>query len=110
MTTSSPNPREPGIRALYERILQAWNRRDAAAMAALFEDQGHMIGFDGSQVDGRCAIEGHLGPIFASHPTATYVAKVRGVRPLASTVAVLRAVAGKRLPKHAGRLARQATG
>ena len=93
---------ESGLRALYERIIQAWNRRDAAAMAALFEDQGHMIGFDGSQVDGRRAIEAHLGPIFAGHPTATYVAKVRGVRSLAPTVAVLRAMAGMVPPgKHA---------
>jgi len=85
---------ESGLRTLYEQILRAWNSRDAAAMAALFEDQGHMIGFDGSQVDGRPAIEAHLGPIFVSHPTATYVAKIRGVRPLAATVAVLRAMAG----------------
>jgi uncharacterized protein (TIGR02246 family) len=94
MTPSSLYPQEPDIRALYERILQAWNHRDGAAMAATFEDQGHMIGFDGSQVDGRRAIEAHLGPIFGNHPTATYVAKIRGVRPLAPTVAVLRAVAG----------------
>ena len=82
------------LRALYQAILEAWNDRDAGAMAAQFEVAGHMIGFDGSQVDSRQAIEANLRPIFASHPTPSYVAKVREVRGLSPTVAVLRAVAG----------------
>ena len=83
-----------GVHALYERILEAWNARDAAAMAACFEPAGNMVGFDGSQVDSPAGIEAHLKPIFASHPTAAYVAKVRDVRSVAPTVCILRAVAG----------------
>ena len=83
-----------GVRALYERILKAWNARDATAMASCFEPDGNMVGFDGSQVDSRSEIERHLKPIFASHPTAAYVAKVRDVRCLAPEVCILRAVAG----------------
>jgi uncharacterized protein (TIGR02246 family) len=82
------------IRHLYERILLAWNQRDAGAMAACFEEDGSMVGFDGSQVDTREQIESHLGPIFADHPTAAYVAKVREVRSLGPGVGLLRAVAG----------------
>ena len=82
------------IRTLYEKILRAWNQRDAAAMAAPFEENGNIIGFDGSQVDSRQAIEDHLRPIFADHPTAAYVAKVREVRLIGFGVGVLRAVAG----------------
>ena len=82
------------IRHLYEHILLAWNQRDAGAMAACFTEDGSMIGFDGSQVDTREQIEGHLRPIFADHPTAAYVAKVREVRILGSGVGLLRAVAG----------------
>lgn len=85
---------DSGVRALYERILKAWNARDAAAMASCFEPQGNMVGFDGSLVDSPAQIEGHLKPIFASHPTAAYVAKVREVRCAAPTVCILRAVAG----------------
>src|SRR6185295_19290595 len=82
------------IRKLYEQILIAWNQRDAAAMAAGFEPDGNLVGFDGSQVDSRVALEAHLRPIFASHPTPPYVAKVREIRMLPADVGLLRAVAG----------------
>ncbi len=86
------------IRELYEQILIAWNRRDAAAMAAGFREDGNLIGFDGSQVDSSQAIEAHLQPIFASHPTPAYVAKVREIHLLRSDVGILRAVAGMVAP------------
>ena|SRR5690349_521400 len=81
------------VRDLYARLLGAWNGRDAEAFAALFADDGAMIGFDGSQAAGR-EIREHLQPIFANHPTAAYVAHVREVRALAPGVALLRAAAG----------------
>jgi uncharacterized protein (TIGR02246 family) len=90
----SLTPLDRDLSVLYQAILDAWNSRAAAAMAAQFAADGSMIGFDGSQVDTRRAIEANLGPIFASHATPTYVAKVREVRGLSPTVAVLRAVAG----------------
>jgi uncharacterized protein (TIGR02246 family) len=82
------------IRNLYQQILLAWNQHDAAAMASCFEPNGSIVGFDGSQVDSRPAIEAHLKPIFADHPTAAYVAKVREIRQLDERVALLRAAAG----------------
>ena len=89
-TTSSDHP----IRRLYEQILVAWNQQDAPAMAAQFEEDSNLIGYDGSQADSRAAIEDHLRPIFADHPTAAYVAKVREIRMLGGDVGLLRAVAG----------------
>jgi uncharacterized protein (TIGR02246 family) len=82
------------IRLLYEQILIAWNQQDAAAMAARFEEDGNIVGFDGSQADSRAAIEDHLRPIFADHPTAAYVAIVREIRMLDRDVGLLRAVVG----------------
>ena len=82
------------IRLLYEQILIAWNQQDAAAMAARFEEDGNIVGFDGSQADSRAAIEDHLRPIFADHPTAAYVAIVREIRMLGCDVGLLRAVVG----------------
>jgi uncharacterized protein (TIGR02246 family) len=63
-------------------------------MAAHFEENANLVGFDGSQADKRAAIEDHLRPIFAHHLTAAYVAKVREIRMLGSNVGILRAVVG----------------
>jgi len=82
------------VLATYERLLLAWNRRDADAFAALFADDGSTVGFDGSQLDGRSAIATSLRAIFEGHATAAYVAIVREVRTLAPGVALVRAVAG----------------
>jgi uncharacterized protein (TIGR02246 family) len=82
------------VRTLHHQLLDAWNRRDASGMASLFAAQGNMIGFDGSTVDGTAGIEVHLTPIFASHPTPAFIAKVREVRSLRTGTALLRAIAG----------------
>jgi uncharacterized protein (TIGR02246 family) len=82
------------MRGLYEHILIAWNQQDAAAMAARFAEDGSLVGFDGSQADSRAAIEDNLRPIFADHPTAAYVARLREIRMLGRNVGLLRAVAG----------------
>lgn len=82
------------VRALYQRVLGRWNHRDAAGMAALFADDGHLVGFDGSTVHGREAIHAHLAPIFANHPTPPFVWKVRDVRGLGPDAALLCAVVG----------------
>lgn len=85
--------------ALYTRLIEAWNRRDAAGYAAQFAGQGSTVGFDGSQMDGRAAIATELGRIFRDHTPATYVARVREVHTVAPGVVLLRAVAGMLPPK-----------
>ena len=87
-------PQSEAIVKLYQQLLGAWNDRDAAGYARLFSENGSIIGFDGSTANGRAEIEGHLTPIFADHPTARYISKVRDVRDLNSGTALLRAVAG----------------
>ncbi len=82
------------IRALYERLLTAWNARNAQEYAALFAPTGFAVGFDGSTHDNPATIERDLAKIFADHPTAAYVGIVRDVQPLSHDVAILRAVAG----------------
>ena len=94
MATTHFEP-DSGPARLYRDLLDAWNRRDAAGMAALFTHDGSLVGFDGSQIDGgAAAVEAHLAPIFASHVTPAYVGKVREVRELAPKVALVRAVTG----------------
>lgn len=85
---------EQDVCGLYHQILEAWNDRDAGAMAALFTEDGDMIGFDGSQFKGRAGIATHLDEVFTSHRTGTYVGKVKYGRFLGPDVAVINAVAG----------------
>jgi uncharacterized protein (TIGR02246 family) len=92
--SSAPDLSAEHIVALYTRMLEAWNRRDADGFTEQFTDECSVIGFDGSQMNGRAQTKTELRAIFASHSTASYVAKVREVRALDSHVALLRAVVG----------------
>jgi uncharacterized protein (TIGR02246 family) len=85
------------IANLYVRLLEAWNARDAKAMAGCFDNDGVMIGFDGSTAEGEVAIEEHLAPIFEDHPTASYTAILRSERTYGD-ISVLRADAGMTPP------------
>jgi uncharacterized protein (TIGR02246 family) len=82
------------VRALYRRVLDAWNRASGEDFAAAFAEDGEVVGFDGSQITGRVAIAAEMGRIFADHATGAYVGKVRSVRPLGPQAALLHAVAG----------------
>jgi uncharacterized protein (TIGR02246 family) len=94
MNAASPEPSTQTIVALYTQLLDAWNRRDADGFAELFTEHGSIVGFDGSQMNGRAECRTQLSAIFASHPTASYVAKVREVSTLDARVSLLRAVVG----------------
>jgi uncharacterized protein (TIGR02246 family) len=87
-------PRDARVAALYEELIAGWNAQDADRYAAPFADDGVVIGFDGSEMEGRGAIADEMRRIFADHETADYVAKVRCVSALGSDAAVLRAVVG----------------
>lgn len=82
------------IEDLYKDLLTSWNRQDAGRMASLFTDGGNIVGFDGSQNNGRAEIESEMSKIFKDHQTARFVWKVREVRFLSNDVALLRAVVG----------------
>ena len=82
------------VKDLYQRLIDAWNRRDAEGMSELFTEQGVQIGFDGSKVIGQGEILSHLQPIFRDHPTAPFVTKVKEVRSLGADVVILHAIAG----------------
>jgi uncharacterized protein (TIGR02246 family) len=85
---------EAAVARLYEAVISGWNAHDGDAFAAPFGVDGTVIGFDGSEIDGRDAIASEMTRIFADHETAPYVAKVRSLRLLSPEVALLRAVVG----------------
>lgn len=82
------------VRGLYETLIDWWNRRSAEDFAACFAEQGSIVGFDGTQVNGASNVVAHLTPIFADHPTPTYVTLVEDVRTVAAGAVILRAVSG----------------
>ena len=88
------------VREVYEKLIKAWNNRDADGMASLFTEHGESVGFDGSQSVGPHEIFSHLSPIFKDHPTAAFVYKVKDIRFLGNDVAILRAIAGMIPPDH----------
>lgn len=96
ITQASQKPPEPDdeVISLYQALINCWNQRSANRYAELFSEDGNVIGFDGSQMNGRQAIAAELQRIFSDHQTAKYLVKIREVRFLTSEVAVLRAVAG----------------
>jgi uncharacterized protein (TIGR02246 family) len=94
MSTHDTATDEAAVRDLYRRVLDGWNGRDGAAFAAPFAADGDTIGFDGSRHAGRDDIAATIGSIFADHQTGKYVGKVRRVRFIAPSVAILDAIAG----------------
>lgn len=85
---------EHEVASLYTALLNCWNRRNAAEFAALFAPEGHLVGFDGSQVNGKKEIAAHLSQVFAQHKPPKYIGIVREMRMLGAEIALLRAVAG----------------
>ena len=85
---------EDAVSGLHYQLLDAWNRRAADDFAALFAEDAYVVGFDGSQMDGREQIATDIGAVFVDHVTATYVGKIEDVRWLTPQVAILRAIVG----------------
>lgn len=82
------------IRKLYKKLLDSWNKQDAAKYGSCFTDSGCVIGFDGSQMNNRNEIETEIGRIFADHQTANYVNKIQEVKFLSRDIVLLRGIAG----------------
>lgn len=85
---------EKEVGLLYQELLKRWNKRRASEMTDLFAEDGNLVGFDGSQINGRSEARTVLSQIFANHQTAAYLGIIKEVRLLSPDVAILRAVAG----------------
>jgi uncharacterized protein (TIGR02246 family) len=83
-----------GVERTYKQLIDAWNRRDAAGMAALMSHDGLMIGFDGSTMIGRDEVRVTLDGIFRDHATQPYVTKICSVRMISFHTGVVHAIVG----------------
>ena len=82
------------IEKLHRQLLTFWNNQNGVGMASLFTEDANVVGFDGSQMNGRLQIETELKQVFANHRTARYVWKIEEIRFLDSQTALLRAIVG----------------
>jgi uncharacterized protein (TIGR02246 family) len=85
---------ESTIRTIYKTLLENWNENDASGFADLFTESANVIGFDGSQMNGRAQIREELAKIFHNHKVSTYVGIVKEIRKIADNLYLLRSVAG----------------
>jgi uncharacterized protein (TIGR02246 family) len=89
------SPDEAAVRALYEQLMDGWNRGSGAAFAAPFAADGDLIGFDGTHLQGREDIAAFHQPLFATYLKGTrLVGRVISVRLLGPDVALMHAIGG----------------
>jgi uncharacterized protein (TIGR02246 family) len=51
-SSSSRSADEDAIRALYQQLLDGWNKGSGEAFAAPFAEDGDLVGFDGTHLKG----------------------------------------------------------
>jgi uncharacterized protein (TIGR02246 family) len=82
------------VRTIYDQLIDSWNSQDAEAYAHLFADDGHVVGFDGSEMQGRDDIRKQLQQIFTDHTVASYITIVRSIKQWSSDIFMLTANVG----------------
>ena len=86
---------EAAIRALYQQLMDGWNIASGDAFASPFEEDGDLLGFDGTYLKGQQEIalfHQQLFDIFLKG--SRLVGKVRSMRFVSSDVAVMHVVGG----------------
>jgi uncharacterized protein (TIGR02246 family) len=68
---------EKEVGLLYQELLKQWNKRRASEITDLFTEVGNLVGFDGSQINGRSEARSVLSQIFADHQTASYLESLK---------------------------------
>lgn len=94
MSSEPPTAAPSGVFELYRAWIAAWNRQDAAALAALFADNGKMVGLDATEVEGPAEIERSLGDRFSARTTGPLVYAFQDIELLSADTAQLTVVAG----------------
>lgn len=90
---------EAAIRALVDRLLDAWGRGDGRTYGSLFTDDADYVAFDGSRRIGRTAIADEHQQLFDTWLKGTrLVGQVEGVRFLGADVALIHATGGTIFP------------
>ena len=86
---------EASVRALYQELMDGWNKGSAESFAAPFAEDGDLIGFDGTHLKGRREIVSFHQPLFDKWLKGTrLVGEVKSVRFPTADVALMHAIGG----------------
>lgn len=81
---TEPADAEADLEALRAAYVEAYNAHDAAAVAALYVEDGKQFPPDGPRVEGRAAIEQMLADEFAASPELAIAIETEGTRTASS--------------------------
>jgi uncharacterized protein (TIGR02246 family) len=91
--TTQPAADEDAVRAINQRMIDAWNTGDAAAFAAPFTDEANFVAFEGTHLKGRREIASFHQQIFDTVVKGTRLqGEVKFVRFLSAALAVMHSV------------------
>ena len=87
---------EAAVRALYQQLMDGWNQGSGEAFAAVFTEDGDLVGFDGTHLKGRQEIAPFHQQLFDKWLKGSrLVGQVKDVRFLSPDIAVMHAVGGR---------------
>jgi uncharacterized protein (TIGR02246 family) len=93
--SGSKSDDESALRALYQQIMDGWNKGSGEAFAAPYCEDSDLVGFDGTHLKGRQEIASFHQQLFDKFLKGSrLVGKIRGIRFLTPDVAVMHAVGG----------------
>jgi uncharacterized protein (TIGR02246 family) len=94
-SATSQSTDEAAVRALYQQMMHGWNQGSGKAFAAVFAEDGDLIGFDGTHLKGRQEIARFHQPLFETHLKGTrLIGQATSVRFLSPDVALMHAIGG----------------
>ena len=80
-SSTSRSADEAAIRALYQQLMDGWNKGSGEAFAAPFAEDGDLVGMDGTHLKGRQEIISFTQQLFDTYVKGSrLVGKVRSVR------------------------------
>ena len=93
--TANHSADEAAVRAVYQQFMDAWNQGSGTALAAVFTEDGDLVGFDGTHFEGRQQIAPFHQQLFDKWLKGSrLVGEVKDVRFLSPDVALMHAVGG----------------
>jgi len=97
---SEPDAVESKLQSLVQRVLAAWERGDGRALAAEFADDGDIVFFEGSCLQGRAQIEAVMQHLFETTLRGTRcLAQVKALRFVTPEVALIQTLGGVAFPE-----------